>query len=631
MLQGMKYRRTFVFLFALFLSITIHAQSNALISREALLQASKTEVAKLIYTEENQSNLGEWKTTIDNVLFLLLRKTELYRGSVRLLVSNAVEYPVRWYPSGVLVISTSLLDFIDTSIYDSASASGKRIRDIEKERETLLAPYCAWELARLALDMPYSSWTKKNEEINQNFMESQDSLDETLTCDNYAAVLLYLAGYKPEIFGNYLNDLLNQNLFEPFSDLALWQKSLTSISVRKNNFVSTSYSPLAEELESILLTLKFNTGLKEASDRLQELNILYPDNIHLTRLIALCAHQRWIDSGKAQDLLFLPFLPLSQANSLGSNFNSMLTSLNAFTFKPINMQSPYTTPGNQSLYAFAKKSYENILAQSQDETLRSSYASLLIYAPDPQTRKQALEIAKNASIQEKNEGAKDFTARANYAQLLFISATDYALSLDTITKLWLDTQVTTTRNLNNYVTRSISGNSQQLLVTQIVMYQALQNQNNAKKLLDDFQKPRANNTFTKIILRNISIGDSIDLLIEKWGKPNTIRYSLNLEQWIYNNLEVSVLINTESKQNQTISAILLNQNSTISPNFIRSDNSQITSDLRLGDSRTNFESILGKSIALNGDSDIYLCGNIIISILYTGDRARSLSVYEKNR
>ena len=163
------------------------AQTGAENRKDMLDEASK-EIAPLELKEIPASSLGEWKNAINSSLFNLFRRTELFRGPIRVLVIDDSTVITRLYPNGTFVISSGLLDYIDQSLFEETVDSPRRIRNFDAEREAAIIPFLAPETAHFALGHQLAAWNRSQ----GNGIEYTDV--ENTDADKFAEVLLKLAG-----------------------------------------------------------------------------------------------------------------------------------------------------------------------------------------------------------------------------------------------------------------------------------------------------------------------------------------------------------------------------------------------------------------------------------------------------
>ena len=147
-------RRTILF-FLSFFFIAVPAFTDSLTegiyTRERLMQAYRDEIAEASLNEVAVSEIGEWYDIIETSLFMLIRRTELFRGTARLMITDMQNARCMMYPDGTVLVSTGLLDYIDSLLFMDTSGSARRIRNFNSERENFFAPIAAVCAAQFAL------------------------------------------------------------------------------------------------------------------------------------------------------------------------------------------------------------------------------------------------------------------------------------------------------------------------------------------------------------------------------------------------------------------------------------------------------------------------------------------------
>ena len=612
------------------------------LSRQRMVDSARNETALLSYAASSADSLGDWKETIDAVLFLLLRKTELDRGSIRVLVSDALEYPARWYPDGTFAVSTELLDYIDYTIFDRASSSGRRIRNIDDERETLLAPFLAYEAARLACDTCYASWQRNASDESFNSRTSED-FDETSAADRYSYVLLSLAGFDPALLTRWIEALADPESFSQFDRLESWRAELPDATTRLlyASREASSLAALADEISGALQALASGTGLSETLSNLAELVPVYPGNLHIAELSAFVAYRNWLSTAPADELKLLPFLPWAkETDPLAERFASVLdipvsqhqASQGVAALLP---GMPVSVPGNNADYIRAVKLFEACLAVRASDALVSAYATLLVWSADPALRRQALELSRTAAIRESEEGSADYTARANHAQILFLTGTDYpeAHTMMANIRTNADSVPLTGRALPGFLSRGMTGDTRDIVLSLALMSHALNSPEQARKLAEERMNflpavpdsPDSPNDGRTLSFRGLQLGDTTDVLTALWGKPAFINYTWYTENWQYPGLGASVLIGSASGE-QTVDLIRVFGNSVLSP-ILQASESEETDfpHIRTGDSQSDFEKAFGKSVWRSGDCEVYAAGKVTIAVLYLDGKIRRMS------
>lgn len=589
--------------------------------RKDLLDETKKELAPIEAKEIQASSLGEWNNAINSSLFLLFRKTELFRGQIRVLVIDDDAVISKIYPDGTFVISSGLLDYIDQSLFEETANSPRRIRNFDSEREAAIIPFLAPEAAHFALGHAFAAW-KRSQETSM-----VPSTDENLDADRFALVLLKLAGLDSGVMEESLSSLAkkmgNGTLGSAFADytapLPSPEKRLAAIRDAAENI-----DRIAGSFGIALDALKRGNSFREARDSLVSLAEKVPDAPYVARLYAIVAHLRWIETVSEADQAvptFFPYAPESGANRKA--FIAIATGTAATGTGPTNevpvansgiadfpqepaVSATTPTPGNASLYAEADTAYRNALEMLDEPGLASAYAMLAVRAGNDGAIRNALDLASAAAIRE--SGTRSFAARANYANLLFLTGTDYAKAQYFIESL---ASPQARGSDAKYLDTGIPGDSRDLVLSHALMMRAL---GDTKRATDRvaaiaplFGKSR---DIGSVDLRHLHIGDMPDNLAEKWGRPASIVYNYPTETWVYPSLSASVVL--EGK----VSRVRIFAHSPLSPGF----------DVRTGDSRSDFESMFGKPVYRAGDCDVYMKDGNRISVLYLADRIRTITV-----
>ena len=156
----MKKIIIFIFLNVLVFGL-VGAKSRLEIRRElsSIAQDSVREKSK-------NEDVGEWKDIAIDVLFALLRKTEVYRDKQELHILEDKEVSCAMFPDGSVFISTGLFEYIDEILFLTllTSENVRKAKNLNLEREAFLAPFIAFEVARFALDIDVNNFiaNKKN-------------------------------------------------------------------------------------------------------------------------------------------------------------------------------------------------------------------------------------------------------------------------------------------------------------------------------------------------------------------------------------------------------------------------------------------------------------------------------------
>jgi hypothetical protein len=580
------------------------AQEDADNRKEMVDEANKR-IASLELKEIPANSLGEWKNAIHSSLFSLFRRTELFRGPIRMLVIDESSVVARLYPDGTFVISSGLLDYIDQSLFEETADSPRRIRNFEAEREAAIIPFLAPEASHFALGHQLAAWNRSR----GSGMEFTDG--ENLDADRFASVLLKLAGLDSGAMEKNLASLskkisggtLGPAFTDYFSSLPSPEKRLAAL-----RGAAEDIDRVAGEFGIALDALKRGSSYREASDELAALAEKFPESSYVARLSAIVAHLRWLETVNEQDQAVPTFLPFAQETTPDRQaFMAIAGDASASAGFPQEPAISAASPlhGDAFLFNAADTAYRTALALLDEPGLSSSYAMLAARGGDADSMRNALELASAAAIRE--AGTRSFTARANYANLLFLTGTDYAKAQYFMATLGAVAKASDARFLDT----GVPGDSRDIILSQALMMRALGDSKLAAHKITALAPLYGQNRDEGTInLRHLRVGDAPDDLAEKWGRPASIVYNYPTETWEYPALSASAII--EGK----VSRVRIFPGSPLSPGF----------DIRTGDSRSDFESMFGKASYRAGDCDVYIKDGNRISVLYLADRIRIMTI-----
>ena len=220
MLKSTLYKPicTVIFVLAAF-SVYAQQKNGSKDARISAMEPYRSEIAAASRSEISAESAGVWYDILDSALFMLIRKTELYRGSMRLFIEENSAVKCRIYPDGTILVSTGIFDYIDAKLANSQNVSPRKIKNFNTERENLLAPFLAYEAAHFSFEggRPSLSETELKKDTAKELIKRHN-----LKADAFAVILLKLAGYQPHLFYDYLNEL----------------KKIEKDSVNYKNFVS---------------------------------------------------------------------------------------------------------------------------------------------------------------------------------------------------------------------------------------------------------------------------------------------------------------------------------------------------------------------------------------------------------
>ena len=618
----------------LFVSASLASENQGEL-RSDLTDESRRELLSLAASEIPAEKLGEWKDILDSALFMIFRKTELYRGPLRVLVQDSKSVQVRFYPEGTFVISSGLLDYIDNALFESAADSPRRMRNFYSEREAMLVPFLVPEAAHFALDHQFSAFSRTQTDNGQ--MTGGNSLSkrlrpsgtEVLEADGFSIVLLSLAGFDPEVYTAWLGSLetvkdkteLADNFAEYLASVPSAGTRLSAIETSRKSITKT-----CGEFASVLASIHSGTGFSEAASSVDALRKTWPTSTYIDRLDAIVLQRYWLTTVPLTDRVLKTNYPTAdESDSMREEFVNLASSK-----EPIQAMFPAdrtTQPGDVKLYTAAYDAFTRTMQAYTDPVLSSSFAMLEVWSPSRNDRRSAIRIAAEAASLE--TGGESFVARANYATILYMTGTDTSRAQLMMEQLL--SQGTSGENgvasaigargekakRSGSVSSGIPGDERDLSINLALMYRYSGNESRAEAVLEPARKlvvPAGEKG--SIALRMMHIGDGTDELIARWGQPSEIVYNYYTENWNYASLCASVKIVPDSSSGRRISLIRLSPRSPVSPG----------ADIRTGDKRVDFEAAFGKPAYRAADSYIYVYEGNRISVFYVADKIRSIIV-----
>lgn len=529
------------------------------------------------------SELGDWNDVIHTTAFLLFRKTELYRGELRLVVRADEGTDVQWQADGTLMISSGLLDRIDADIFETIASSNRRIRNFDYERELRLAPEIAFEAARAALGLQATS----SEPAANNLAFGADS---------FAPILLQQAGYPVNL---YEEALAKKGIPERIKAFAAARETIARLS---------------GEIRGIFASLLAGDSSLEARASANALCEDFPSSPYFQRLSALLEHRAWELSVGTSGQTLITLYPYSGNIHVGRQLaflNQPKTGTAVFS----NLRSS----GDRNAWKNAANRYKQSLESWYDYQLASSYALLLASSPEEADRSSAVGVSAEAA--EIEEGKESWVARGNRASVLF------TLGMQSRTARKETESVTLLRDkpvkkLDGLIREGYPSDVRNLFINNAMMLasegQTGDNFTAAAALartgrigLDVDERERA-------AIRGIRIGDSFERLAEAWGKPAEIQYHYSTEVWYYPSLDTMVHFSTDKgSQSNPITLIMIGPLSPISIGF----------DLRAGDDKELFEAYLGAPLYRANDCEAYEKDGNTLTVLYGSGTARFITVY----
>ena len=607
-------RRTVLFLLSFFFIVIsgfADPLTEGVYTRERLMQGYRDEIAQASSNEITASGVGEWYDIIETSFFMLIRRTETFRGTMRLIITDRKDARCMMYPDGTFLVSTGLLDYIDSLLFMDTSGSARRIRNFNNERETFFAPIAAVCVAQFALNY-YG--TTKNAAL---------SPEKVYTIDIMASVLLNIAGYPQGLLEIWLDRLTSiQSDTEGIKVFASFLADSVKPAARLEqlNGNGEAVTHLYEEISGVLFALQNRRGTADACTVLGNLLQLFPQSLYINRLNALVSHQAWLNSLDKRDMEMATFLPAAVYDN--TSVFAFFQSADFMFENDDDEQSEYfpkTTPvrSNSTVYVQAKKAYSDYLTMIYEAGVASSYAYLLASSPLTHERDAVLSIAEQADLF--HTGADDKTARANYAALLYLIRKDYTKAQQLLADcLYSSVRKTTGKVL--FLTTGFPADERLIRCNYLRILKKMNDKTGAAKerqwlagILSDQE------TVVPIVLRNVSVGDTVDKLLTAWNRPSTIIYNYYSERWLYRLLNTEVIIRSKDGDGAVL------QLTVGFPSSLT-----LFNDIRTGDSRDAFEKVCGKSVYRSCDAFIYHRQGNLLQVMYGNNKIRNVTIRNIN-
>ena len=577
------------------------------------MQGYREEIAAASAHEISADGIGEWYDIVETSLFMLLRRTEVFRGTMRLIITDRQTARCMLYPDGTFLISSGLLDYIDSTLFLDTSVSARRIRNFNTEREHFFAPVAAVYAAQFALNYYTAS------------PQQPLSKEKVYMRDIMASVLLDIAGYPRGLLEAWLTRL---DIIGTKSDTARVFHDFLSESVSPKERLEQLYNNedtgahLYEEISGVLFALQNKKGTIDARNAIENLRQLFPDSLYLNRLHALICHQAWLNTLDKQKQELATLLPAAvYDNQTVLAFFQTLALLQDQDDEDAEYHTRMApSRENSKTYEQAKKAYKDYLSNMYEAGMVSSYAHLLAVSPLVHERTAALGIAEKADLY--HASLDDKTARANYAALLYLIGKDYTKARFLLADCMQQPEKIRKKNQQLFLQAGFPSDERLIRCNYIRILTVLGESNNAqeeKKRLGSLLKEPSDDT--PLTVRNIALGTAVDDLLTAWNKPSSIIYNYYSERWVYRLFNTEVLIRAKDRGG-TVLQITLGYPSSLT----------IFQDVRTGDSRQDFEKVFGLPLYRSCDSLMYHRSGTLLQVLYGNNKIRSVTlrkIYEK--
>ena len=567
----MKKIIIFIFLNILVFGL-VGAKSRLEIRRElsSIAQDSVREKSK-------NEDVGEWKDIAIDVLFALLRKTEVYRDKQELHILEDKEVSCAMFPDGSVFISTGLFEYIDEILFLTllTSENVRKAKNLNFEREAFLAPFIAFEVARFALDIDVNNFIANKKNIPPFSLSTED----VFVIDEFASILLRVAGYNDNLMEEHLARLSESTSSQSY---LLQTNVQLSIGERLNKLVSSrqAIEKTTEEISNILFQMNTQKGMEEGLQSIELLKASYPSSLYFLRLEAIANHSIYLESLNPSTSALIPLLPVAiigytYAEKYYVNLENKLKSVPF-----LSNDQDESLKVSSSILAKAIFLYEQYNDCIEDFSMLSSYFTLLSIDKDVVEEVKAKMERKNTSLIEK----------INYAIVLLNSGQNVqkAISL-------LEEALKKIKLKENTLYEGIFFDERLVLYDYAIALSKIKKLNKITTVVRELKsKLYVDRNDEPLVVRGLKIGNTTDELTKLWGEPSSIIYNYYFERWFYNDLKALVVVSSYATPPLVMQIILLPY-STVS----------LKNDIRVGDDRKTFEKTFGKATYKACDYEVY--------------------------
>lgn len=621
----MKIKQHFIltFCFCLFISaVTLYAQSNQSIL--AYQNAEKNFLSSFNQKEVPLSELGDWRETIENSFFRVIRETDFSKADYKIIVIEQPEFIVDVSLSGVCLISTGVLDFIDDTLFNLVGSSSRKIKNIDIEREKILIPLIADSVSHLALNHRLNNFnqhvtvngqsqTEKNffkkgfdasytvEQIKESDLFSVILLSSIETSDESYDSITKVLELLDNAFNKQKNDLLLQQIYNLQTNV----QTKISYSARNRNLISslTSLKKNSDLCSLSIFHLRQGSGLVDSLDGFNKIEKTYPNNLYTKRLLLETKIKQWYSSIPLDKRILKPF----------------------FAVGSCNQEIPFYKFESFTFLDDIKNEFEEYSNFIQDKYIQSDYSFFLGFSNQSADRDFAKQLAYEAATKELFSGT--ISCRMNYSTVILLDliANNTSSANKQFEQCWIiadeimnpsskprDPLFDISKN-SNRERQALSIGFVGSTTDVVTNYGVISRFANKAVKRSDVPEVLAGNAVNGdyLLVRGIRVGDTVDTLLSKWGKPNQIIYDYYSEQWEYPQLYAKIII-----RDSLIDKIELQYPSS----------AKIPLDIRTGDSRTSFESVYGKPFRLDYEYDVYMPQGHDVYVQYLSNKIRKIVI-----
>lgn len=583
---------------------------------------------------------SQWEEAI-TAAFMKLSSASGERGfDATCALINDDTFNAACFPGGQFVINKGALRIMDEIIKNRKNPD--KSKNIQEQREELIAPLIAHELGH-----HYNRHQFKAFKQMMEFLESSND-DIELKSLRYSVANEYEADYTGYILMNkagYDTDLMLE-LLELMN--TLYQEDLKNAGrIETNQYFQTHPSPhkriarfksnrqeyhqTASELEKAFDDVHVGINLDRAVDYLENAEKKFPGNLYIKKERAVALHKLWlatvpIDEQKLKGIIDSPAFR-----------DDMIYKTERSQGKGAEI------PGDKVIYEKSLEAYMNIYKNTSDPGFYSNMALLLVYSPEEDRKKLAVELAYNAAVLTKR-----IDLASNFAVILYLIGekekcrdimysvavtydnqyqnlmdkasynADYALYIQSLRK---NVSVAGELNssyviddftplLNLALISGYSGNKELARSAAVRYLTAYENGSKWAQYMSNIAGVEIKRDEKQYLaVDGVKVLDTIQQLLNKWGKADAVFPVTTTEElWNYRSRDVKVSI-----VDGRILQITLDSRKS----------RKIENGIGVGSTRKEVEKLLGKHSCIKNGYYVYT-GKQDIAIIYVRNMARTV-------
>ncbi len=527
-----------------------------------LIRISQKVFAKYQENVDTSETSGEWKIPIENALVKLTAGSGYPDFPIKYTIVKDEDFQAGTLPGGQIVIYSGTLGILDGYIDKLLQNPEKNPHPKDYYRERYIAGILSHELTHFYQKHSLNNVKKiplslTPDKTIQSFETIKFSQEAEKDADFGGYRLLMRAGYDPKyvvVILEIINDIVQAADGHPAGP---YFNSHPSPHARLQHFQSErqEFHRWAAKMENTFADIYMGTKLDEAHRELTQAIRQYPNNAELLKAKAICKHKMWLKSAKLKDLKLRSIVDISAF-------------ADKMVYSDTSSMAGERIPGNSALYYQAIDEYEEAYKLAQNDVqLMSNYATLLAYTGS--NHEKAVSLAESANseggnlITKNNLGVVYYLtgdeekAKAHFSDISGTMSTVILFTLilkpelaEQMSQLKLQAQ-----RIQNYDKSFVPE------FYTIFLNNAILNKDDrgiVENYLNDYDStsswavylgrtsgvamPAPENPINHASVNGIKVGDTMESLLNQWGKPSRVETGVNLEAWFYDKISATVFV-----------------------------------------------------------------------------------------